>query len=253
MCTKQRPARSGSADKALLVLEALAVEGGVAPLAAIARRANLTKSTTHRVLAVLLDHCMVARSGTDYVLGERLIQLATGSASRRDTHLQQVANPYLVDLYEHVHATVFLGVLHDLQVHYLVKISGLRPAQTPSLVSDYAPAQRTAVGRLLLAYHQRPASTPAAVGRSETTGELALQAERLTIRRTGIALNHGSYAPRVACAATLVVGDQYRPLAGLAVAADITHFNPTRVVRQLRRTACAISAQLGTPTPPDLR
>ncbi|QIS23565.1 IclR family transcriptional regulator [Nocardia terpenica] len=246
-----------SADKALLVLEALSAEGGVAQLGVLAARTRLSKPTTHRLLAVLMNHRIVERSGSDYVLGARLLALATQAPSTIAADLvllQQIAMARLVDLHEHTRSTVFLGVLNDPDVRYLAKIHGSGAARTPSLVLDSAPAWRTAIGKVLLAFaSDSAASSPDTVGRPKGAVARVPRAELGAIRGSGLAHNNGDYSPRVVCVATAIFASGDQPLAGIAVAGDVTGLDIVLAGRQLRRTAWSISAELRTATRIGLR
>ncbi|MBW3617909.1 MAG: helix-turn-helix domain-containing protein, partial [Proteobacteria bacterium] len=102
------PSGSQTLLRGLDVLEAVA-EGPVG-LPELAARLELTRSTTHRLAAALVDRRylnFVPREG--YTLGPKLLELGFHAQQQKD--LPRVARPYLEALAASTEDTVHLGVL----------------------------------------------------------------------------------------------------------------------------------------------
>lgn len=234
-------------DKAISLLIALGERTSPgAGVSELARRAQLSKSTAHRVLGMLERNGVVERIGTDYRLGERLHHLgravyAPGSDAVRDLLL-----PYLADLYEATRETVHLSVLHDTHVVYLAKLYGHRSAPVPSRIGGRLPAHATAVGKVLLAYDSRAAEqvatgplarfTPRTISAPD---ELAAELDR--IRGTGVAFDDEEYQPGLVCVAAPVLDRGGLPVAALSIAGQRGRTDTRRLSVEVRRVAAVAS------------
>ena len=142
-----RTAGSQTLFRGLDVLEAVA--SGIVDLPDLAANLGLTRSTTYRLAAALVERRYLAftpRSG--YRLGSKLLEL--GSIAHRQTDLVQVARPFLADLSARTTDTVHLGVLDDDRALYLDKIPGRRRVEIGSRVGERHPLTRTGLGKALL-------------------------------------------------------------------------------------------------------
>ncbi|MEN5364746.1 IclR family transcriptional regulator [Brevundimonas intermedia] len=85
------------------------VATGPLSLSALSTGLRLTKSTTHRLAAALVDRGFLAKTPRqDYALGPRLLEL--GHAAQRQTDLTRVARPWLERLAAVTRDTVRLAV-----------------------------------------------------------------------------------------------------------------------------------------------
>ncbi|MEV6558150.1 helix-turn-helix domain-containing protein [Nocardia sp. NPDC051756] len=234
------PGRSSSVDKALTVLEILTAAERPLRLSEIARRARFAKSTTHRLLAALGSHQMVAGAVGSYMLGDRLLDQALPADATETRLLRVTAMPFLIDLYNLTHGAVYLGILRDGRVNYLASLFGHKTIATPSRNRDWAPAHCTAIGKLLLS--GRPPEDQQS-DRTDTPSRFSDQL--LAVRRTGIAHNRGEYIPGVACVAIGIADSPATPHAAIAVGDHIDRLDPIRTIRHLRNIsfACSVAVQ----------
>jgi DNA-binding IclR family transcriptional regulator len=120
-------------------------------LSEIARRAGLSLTTTHRIIAELTEAGALARlDGGDYVIGRRIWDL--GLLAPAQTDLRKVASPFLHDLYGATLATVHLAVRDGHRVLYLDRLAGHASVPVVSQVGSRLPMHATGVGKVLLAH-----------------------------------------------------------------------------------------------------
>jgi DNA-binding IclR family transcriptional regulator len=120
-------------------------------LTAIAGRAGLPLSTTHRLVAEWVAWGGLARQEDGrYSLGMRLWEIGVQTPTARN--LRTIALPYLEDLYESSHEHVHLAVLDGRDALYLEKLSGHHAVRVISRVGGRLPLHSTGVGLVLLAY-----------------------------------------------------------------------------------------------------
>jgi DNA-binding IclR family transcriptional regulator len=162
-------------EKTLSVLDAL--DGARSRLADIAERAELPKSTVHRILRRLVERGYARAQGDGvYVLGPRVLTMAGAMLGRLDVTV--LAGPVLRALHADVGHTVHFAMLSDDEAVYLEKLvdPGL-PYQFASRVGGRIPLHCTAIGKALLAEMETP---------PEMDGELRAELERVRERRFAI-------------------------------------------------------------------
>jgi DNA-binding IclR family transcriptional regulator len=115
----------------------------------VARRAALPLSTTHRLLAELVGHEVLARRGDRYVIGQRVWSL--GVLAPVPTGLRDVAAPFLQDVHAASGATVHLAVRSGTSALFLDRVSGHTPLPVVSRTGSCLPLHATGAGKVLLA------------------------------------------------------------------------------------------------------
>lgn len=138
-------------DRVSLVLDAFDGPGRLT-LAQIVRRTGLPRSSAHRMLERLVQLRWLRRSGRDYELGMRLVEL--GSLAVHQDRLHRAATPLLHDLHRATGLVVHLAVLDGSDVVYLEKIGDRMIAAIPTRVGGRQPAHCAAVGKAMLAYRE---------------------------------------------------------------------------------------------------
>jgi IclR family acetate operon transcriptional repressor len=138
-----------AAEKTLSVLDAL--DGSRTRLGDIAARAQLPKSTVHRILRRLVERGYARAEGDGvYVLGPRVLTMAGEMLQGLDA--TTLAAPVLRELHAEVGHTVHFAMLVDHEAVYLEKLvdPGL-PYQFASRVGGRIALHCTAIGKSLLA------------------------------------------------------------------------------------------------------
>lgn len=146
-------ARSGRSvtSRALAILGAFDGRHRRLGLTALATRAGLPVPTAHRLVGELVAWGALSRTASgEYVVGRRLWDI--GLLAPVHTGLQQIASPYLHDLYGATLATVHLAVRDGLRALYVDRLSGHASVPVVSAIGSRLPLHATGVGKVLLAH-----------------------------------------------------------------------------------------------------
>ena len=228
--------------KAFDVLETFNQSRRVMTLSEIARKSGLPKSTTHRILTMLLEVDAVQRVGQGYRIGLRIFTMGTCSA---EVQLRNVALPHLERLRRVTKQTVHLAVIEAADVVYLEKLPSAASPSTPAVVGGRLPARSTGVGKALLAF-TGPAPESVTAPRNDTSTFRRpglLRSYLQDVRMMGIAADREEAARGLACvAAPIFVGQQ--AVAAVSVAFTASAGNGELFVNPLRETSAAIGRAL---------
>lgn len=234
-------------DKAISVLASFGDDArrGVG-VSELARRTALSKSTTHRVLALLERNGVVERVGTDYRLGGLLRQIGSTVYDTGQEELRDLLIPYLTELYVATQETVHLAARSGTDVVYLAKLYGHRRIPSPSRVGHRLPAHCTAVGKALLAYDPAAAHVATDGALCRYTDRTIVDRDRLDtelrmIRSRGIAIETGEVQSGLMCIAVPVLNVTGLPVAAMSVSGPVGRLDVARHEAALRRIAFAAS------------
>src|ERR1700723_873848 len=192
--------------KAFAILGAFSHGPRMLSLSQISRLSGVPKSTTHRVLAMLVELGAVERQGTEYRMGD--VMFSYGSRSP-EVALRGAALPHLESLLHQPRQVVHFAVLRKQEVLYLERLS-TNSVISPATVGGRLPAHLTGVGKALLAcasaetvnrYLDRrlTARTDASI-----TSADSLRHELAGIRKLGVAFDHAEAARGLHCVAAPV-------------------------------------------------
>lgn len=192
-------------DRISLVLDAFDGPGRLT-LAQIVRRTGLPRSSAHRMLERLVQLRWLRRSGRDYELGMRLVEL--GSLAVHQDRLVRAAGPLLGELHRATGLVVHLAVLDGPDVVYLDKVGDSPLAPIPTRVGSRQPAHCTAVGKAMLAYRDEDAPVDLRVRKTKysiaTGSQLAVELSR--VRAHGVAFEREESLPGFGCVAAPIGG-----------------------------------------------
>jgi DNA-binding IclR family transcriptional regulator len=151
--TEQKPVKrqalagTQTLARGLEVLDAVAE--GATTLVELADAIGLTRSTTHRLAATLVERRYLDFSrGDGYTLGPKLLELGYITGRRMD--LPRVAREHLEALAAATGDTVHLGMLDGSRALYLDKIAGSRRVEISSRIGERQPLRSTGLGKALL-------------------------------------------------------------------------------------------------------
>jgi DNA-binding IclR family transcriptional regulator len=239
-----REAGRSVTSKVLAILGAFDPVHPQLSLTDLARRSGLPLSTVHRLAAELEQWQALSRAPDGRLrVGMRLWELGQLAPSR----LQDVAHPWLQEVFASTGENVHLAVRDGLEVLYVDKVHGRRAVPIVSRTGGRLPMHPTGVGKALLAYEpdwfvqaylarklERP--TPHTI---TEPGRLAR--ELAAVRAQGYALTYEEMTLGSCSAAAPVLADG-RPVAaiGIVVASRRARELP-RLVEPLREAAGQIA------------
>ncbi|QQR99660.1 MAG: IclR family transcriptional regulator [Austwickia sp.] len=237
----------------MLLFDALYRAEQALPLAELARRAGLPKTSTHRLAEELCRHALLERADGGYRLGMRLFELGAGVPPQRA--LREAALPLMADLREATRCTVHLAVLDGIEVVYVQILNSPGSTRLPSRLGGRLPAHATGVGKVILAYSPAEVVTAridAGLTRLTprticTPGTLSRELE--TIRANGVAYDREESTVGIHCVAAPVFDAQDRVVAALSVTGRSTR-EVVRVAPAARTVGLALGRLLQARTPP---
>lgn len=229
-------------DRISLVLDAFDGPGRLT-LAQIVRRTGLPRSSAHRMLERLVQLRWLRRSGRDYELGMRLVEL--GSLAVHQDRLVRAAGPLLGELHRATGLVVHLAVLDGPDVVYLDKVGDSPLAPIPTRVGSRQPAHCTAVGKAILAYRDEDAPVDLRVRKTKysiaTGSQLAVELSR--VRAHGVAFEREESLLGFGCVAAPIggPGEAQDVIAAVSVCGPMNRMMfDQRLIAPVRMTAMGI-------------
>ncbi|WP_425312103.1 IclR family transcriptional regulator [Mycobacterium asiaticum] len=226
-------------DRISLVLDAFEGPGRLT-LAQIVRRTGLPRSSAHRMLERLVQLRWLRRSGRDYELGMRLVEL--GSLAVHQDRLVRAAKPLLGELHRATGLVVHLAVLDGADVLYLDKIGDRMIAAIPTRVGGRQPAHCAAVGKAMLAYqdNREPVDLTTRKTKYSIATAAQLTAELAKIRSHGFAFDREESLLGFGCVAA-PIGGPGEAVAAVSVCGPMNRMMfDQRLVAPVRMTAMGI-------------
>ncbi|MGW2524718.1 IclR family transcriptional regulator [Streptomyces sp. NPDC001617] len=237
-------------DRLLAVLASFDHEHPALSLTDISRRAGLTLTTAHRLVAALTEWGALERDGSGvYHVGLRLWEVA--ALAPRGLALRQIALPYLEDLYEATHENVQLAVRDGGEVVYIEWLSGRSAVGVHIRVGARWPLHATGVGLALLA-HSDPgiqeeycASPLASFTPHTVTDGGRLRRMLADVRRTGVAVSSRQVTDDALSVAAPIRGPGGDVIAAVSVVVPQADAQVPVLVPAVRLAARGISRALG--------
>jgi DNA-binding IclR family transcriptional regulator len=226
-------------DRISLVLDAFEGPGRLT-LAQIVRRTGLPRSSAHRMLDRLVQLRWLRRSGRDYELGMRLVEL--GSLAVHQDRLVRAAGPLLAELHRATGLVVHLAVLDGPDVVYLEKVGDRMIGALPTRVGARQPAHCTAVGKAILAYSDEDAAVDLQARKTKysiaSSSQLAVELAK--VRAHGVAFEREESLPGFGCVAA-PIGNPGEAVAAVSVCGPMNRMTfDQRLAAPVRMTAMGI-------------
>jgi DNA-binding IclR family transcriptional regulator len=240
----------GPLRKALAVIEVLA--GGARPLtlSELSHLTGLPKSTLHRLMQVLTDLRLAARTESkSYELGDYLFQLAAPRGLAKVQSFSSAITPFLLELFQLTRRIVSVGMLSGTKVQHAGTLYDHEHGRLATALRQPVPAHCSAAGKLLLAKGLRPpvelaGPAPAAYTRWTVTGADRMKREFELIRRTGLSYARSEYVPGLVEVAAAVHLGNADPVAAIVVAGPVNHTDLRGIGRLLLETVGGIEENL---------
>lgn len=215
----------------------------------LARRAQLSKSTAHRILSSMENGGAISRVGKLYRRGSLFTQMQAPPRRIQHDNLRELLTPHLAELFSSTGLTSHLAVVDGAEVVYLNKLQSMHAVRSPVRIGGRAPVYSTAVGKAILAFnapamrHLRDIKmvrwTPATV---DSVRELSQELSR--VRSDGYSLDRGETVPNVRCVAAPVAGPDGKAAAAISVSWDISTADTADHTASVVRAARAASRTL---------
>jgi len=240
--------------KTLDVLSAFTPARPRLTLSEISRGAGISLTTTHRIVADLLDWRALER-GEDgrYQVGLRLFE--TAALSPRGVPLREVALPYLEDLYEATHENVQLAVREGLEVVYVERLTGRGAVRVLTRVGGRFALHATGVGLVLLAHAPHEIQEEVLAGPLNrwtdrtVTDPARLRSALSEVRAHGLAISDRQVTDDAVSVACPIYDRHDAVVAALSVVVHADEGPPAAAVAPaVRAAARSISRALGSPT-----
>lgn len=236
-------------SKALQLLDAFNGVGEECGLSELARRANLPKTTAHRILAQLISSEFVVRVGNRYRLSLRVYELGNRTIGSTAPGIRATSGPFLGDLFLRLRHTAHLAVLDGRNVIFLDKLEARDSPRIPTRVGGQLPAAASALGKAMLAFGSRETVQEALTGelprmtRNTITahGVLMGQLRRIRDERVAYDLQEGFLGITCVASPIVVEGQQ---VAAISVSGPSTGLNLRTAAPHVASAAQAIGREI---------
>lgn len=217
-------------------------------MSAIARRAGLPLTTTHRLVHELERHGALDR-GADggYEVGSRIWRLGILASVHAD--LREVALPYMEDVYELTNAAIQIAVLDGLRCLIVDRIAGSRTMSVMSKPGSRLPLHATGVGKVLLAFggDELQGAVLGSLDRfteQTITDAGQLRAQLRVIASQGFAETHEELAKGATSLAVPLRGHDGMVIAAMGMITPSSSAELAKLVPIMQVTAAALSRKL---------
>jgi len=140
------------ASRILAIFEVFERHGPRLSLSQISELSGLPVSTTHRLVAQLLEWGALSRDSQGrFQIGRRLWELGQNA----DRRLRETARPFLQDLFSLTGETAHLAVREGNEALYVDRIYGSKRVPRATRIGGRLPLHATAVGKVLLAHEEK--------------------------------------------------------------------------------------------------
>ena len=245
----------GGLAKGLAVIRAFGRDHAALSLSDIARSARIPAATARRCLLTLEELGYVTRSGRDFLLRPRVLEL--GAAYLESMNIEQITKTQLEELARKTADSAALCVLDGVDIVYVARTSVRTLLRLEAHVGSRFPAHATSMGRVLLAglsaerlQRYFDSAKLEALTERTVTDPAKLRALIEECRRAGYAAVEDELAYGVIALAVPVFDHERRVVAALNSSSHSRRTTRTRLVRDrlamLQQASREISADLAS-------
>ena len=230
-----------SLAKAMEVLECFSVKQPELGVSEIARLTGLQKSSVHNMLSTFEQHGYVGKNPVTnrYYLGLKLLSFSYIITSYMG--LNQLMMPYLKQIANTLHETVYLGIPSGPDVLYIDSCVDDGHNSSRNILGERAPLYCTGLGKAILAYHEDPLSLLPDSLQSFTEYTITqpdrLLAELETIRQNGYAVDNMEHEYGIKCVALPLFGSDRRLRCAVSVSGPSLRFSEALLPHMARQMA----------------
>lgn len=229
----------GTVEKALRLLELISEQD--LSLQELAHASGFSRSTTHRLAALLIQQRYVDSENQKYTLGYRVLEL--GARKRARLQITKVAKPIMKQYAEKTSETLHLAVLDGVHIVIIEKVAGTRQLQVNSYVGLRNLARKTGVGRALIA--ARPEDEwPAYLEGLGPAEQDEICKELLEVKEQGYALDLEASNIGVCCVAS-VIRDKVGSVLGAVSFNGATVYLPRKRLEKLAPAIKECAREIG--------
>jgi IclR family transcriptional regulator, pca regulon regulatory protein len=246
---QQRREAMGGLAKGLAVIRAFTSDRTALSLSEIAGITDMPAATTRRCLLTLEELGYVTRSGRDFLLRPKVLEL--GAAYLESMNIEQLTKTHLEELARNTGDSAALCVLDGVEVVYVARASIRTLMRLEAHVGSRFPAHATSTGRVLLAglsadrLKQYLSSTPfEALTDRTVTDPAKLRSLIEDCQRTGYSAVEDELAYGVVALAVPVFDQQGRVVAALNSSSHSKRIAKNKLVRERFTMLQAISRQI---------
>ncbi len=243
-----------SVERALDIIEVLAVEPEGLGVTEIAGRLNLHKSTAHRLISTLAGRGYLEKTDSgNYKVGIKLIGAV--SCYINSLELQTEARPYLAKITGALNLTAHLGVLDGNQVVYIEKMDVVSSVKLYSQIGLHVHAYCSSLGKCLLSNYSkedlenRMANCSFMKFTEKTIGSMEeFHEEMIKVRAQGWAMDDEESEVGHRCIGTPIYdyrGDIIASISASGPTAQLTRERIPEVVATLKDAAIQLSRDMG--------
>jgi len=245
----------GGLAKGLTVIRAFTREHAALSLSEIARCAQMPAATARRCLLTLEELGYVTRSGRDFLLRPKVLEL--GAAYLESMNIEQITKNHLEELARNTSDSAALCVLDGVEIVYVARASVRTLLRLEAHIGSRFPAHATSTGRVLLAgvtaerlQRYFESARLEALTERTVTDPSRLRALIEEARRSGYSAVEDELAYGVIALAVPVLDHRGRVVAALNSSSHSRRTTRTRLVRDrlamLQQVSRQISADLAT-------
>ena len=253
--TPLRREAMGGLAKGLAVIRAFSRDHAALSLSDIARSARIPAATARRCLLTLEELGYVTRSGRDFLLRPKVLEL--GAAYLESMNIEQITKNHLEELARNTADSAALCVLDGVEIVYVARTSVRTLLRLEAHVGSRFPAHATSTGRVLLAgvsserlQHYFQTAKLEALTERTVTDPQKLRALIEDCRRSGYSAVEDELAYGVIALAVPVLDHDGRVVAALNSSSHSRRITKTKLVRErlamLQQASRQISADLAT-------
>lgn len=220
-------------DRTFAILSLLGESDRLLGATELGKRLHLTKSTVHRLLAVLEQHRYVERDALSarYRLGLKIAELGSFASARAG--FEKTAKPYVELLAERTGEAAHIGVLGGGEVMSILHAPAPNEAHSPSTVGRRSPIHCTSLGKAILAFHDEAEElirshrfvvhTPKTI---RTAAQFRTELER--VRARGIATDDEEFQEGLRCIGAPVCDRAGKAIAAISIAGSRSRISGRR-------------------------